>query len=474
MFRGVLLRSILLRSTTLWALVLATPPAVGVAPESTLSPSRVELGGNPRVRETEPIAPKRLSDSALMREVQQRTFRYFWDGAEPHSGAARERVHVDGDYPDHDAHIVTSGGTGFGVMALLVGIERGFITRTEGAKRLTRIVGFLEKADRFHGAWPHWLEGPTGRVKPFSRNDNGGDLVESAFLVQGLLCVRQYFRNGSPAEQVLAERIDRLWRGVEWDWYQRGGPNVLYWHWSPDRGWAMNFPIEGYNECLIAYVLAAASPTHPIPAAAYHEGWARSGRVKNNADPKKPGPQLELNHQGDSRSGGPLFWSHYSFLGLDPRGLRDRYADYWRHNVEHTRINRQHCIDNPHGYRGYGPQCWGLTAGYSVGFYAAHRPGEDLGVISPTAALSSFPYTPRESLRALRHFHDELGHWIYGPYGFYDGFSLHHRWCKPWYLAIDQGPIVVMMENHRTGLLWRLFMSCPEVQTGLNQLGFRF
>ena len=474
MFRGVLLRSILLRSITLWVLVLVTPPAVGAALESTLSPSRVELRGNPRVRETEPIAAKRLSDSALMREVQQRTFRYFWDGAEPHSGAARERVHVDGDYPDHDAHIVTSGGTGFGVMALLVGIERGFITRTEGAKRLTRIVGFLEKADRFHGAWPHWLEGPTGRVKPFSRNDNGGDLVESAFLVQGLLCVRQYFRNGSPAEQVLAERIDRLWRGVEWDWYQRGGQNVLYWHWSPDRGWAMNFPIEGYNECLIAYVLAAASPTHPIPAAAYHEGWARSGRVKNNADPKNRGPQLELNHQGDSRSGGPLFWSHYSFLGLDPRGLRDRYADYWRHNVEHTRINRQHCIDNPHGYRGYGPQCWGLTAGYSVGFYAAHRPSEDLGVISPTAALSSFPYTPRESLRALRHFHDELGHWIYGPYGFYDGFSLHHRWCKPWYLAIDQGPIVVMMENHRTGLLWRLFMSCPEVQTGLNQLGFRF
>ena len=310
MFRGVLLRSILLRSTTLWALVLATRPAVGAALESTLSPSRVELRGNPRVHETEPIAPKRLSDSTLIREVQQRTFRYFWDGAEPHSGAARERVHVDGDYPDHDAHIVTSGGTGFGVMALLVGIERGFITRTEGAKRLTRIVGFLEKADRFHGAWPHWLEGPTGRVKPFSRNDNGGDLVESAFLVQGLLCVRQYFRNGSPAEQVLAERIDRLWRGVEWDWYQRGGQNVLYWHWSPDRGWAMNFPIEGYNECLIAYVLAAASPTHPIPAAAYHEGWARSGRVKNNADPKNRGPQLELNHQGDSRSGGPLFWSH--------------------------------------------------------------------------------------------------------------------------------------------------------------------
>jgi hypothetical protein len=220
-------------------------------------------------------------------------------------------------------------------------------------------------------------------------------------------------------------------------------------------------------------VLAASSPTHPIPAAAYHEGWARGGRIKNNTDPKKPGPQLELNHQGDSRSGGPLFWSHYSFLGLDPRILHDRYADYWRHNVEHTRINRQHCIDNPHGYRGYGPQCWGLTAGYSVGFYAAHRPGEDLGVISPTAALSSFPYTPRESLRALRHFHDALGHWIYGPYGFYDGFSLHHRWCKPWYLAIDQGPIVVMMENHRTGLLWRLFMSCPEVQTGLDRLGFR-
>ncbi|MFM7803333.1 MAG: glucoamylase family protein, partial [Verrucomicrobiota bacterium] len=249
--------------------------------------------------------------------------------------------------------------------------------------------------------------------------------------------------------------------------------------WSPRHGWAMNFPIEGYNECLITYVLAASSPTHPIPAAAYHEGWARGGRIRNGAHGPEPesGPRrqahLELRHQGDARLGGPLFWSHYSFLGLDPRGLRDAYADYWRHNVRHTRINLQHCIDNPHGYRGYGPQCWGLTAGYSVGFYAAHRPGEDLGVISPTAALSSMPYTPRESLRALRHFHDDLGSWIFGPYGFYDGFSLHHRWCKPWYLAIDQGPIVVMLENHRTGLLWRLFMSCPEVQTGLDRLGFR-
>ena len=166
---------------------------------------------------SEPLASKRLSDRALIREVQRRTFQYFWDGAEPHSGAARERFHVDGDYPDHDAHIVTSGGTGFGVMALLVGIERGFVTRSEAVERLTRIVGFLEQADRFHGAWPHWLEGPTGRVKPFSRNDDGGDLVESAFLVQGLLCVRQYFRDGSPAERALAERIDRLWRGVEWD-----------------------------------------------------------------------------------------------------------------------------------------------------------------------------------------------------------------------------------------------------------------
>lgn len=410
-----------------------------------------------------------LSDDSLLTLIQERTFQYFWDGAEPMSGLARERFHVDGEYPENDKHIITSGGSGFGVMALLVGIERGFITRQEGVERFQKIVDFLKKADRFHGAWPHWLNGETGEVKPFSPKDDGGDLVETAFLVQGLLCVRQYFREGNEEEQRIAAQIDTLWREVEWDWYTKGGEDVLYWHWSPNHAWEMNFPLEGYNECLITYVLAASSPTHPISADAYHKGWARSGGIK--ADVNTYGYHLQLRHNGAEKYGGPLFWAHYSYLGLNPKDLKDQYADYWEENKNHTLINRQWCIENPNNYEGYGEECWGLTASYSVNGYAAHMPGEDLGVITPTAALSSFPYTPEYSMDALKGFYN-LRDKILGPYGFYDAFSMEHNWYPQRYLAIDQGPIPVMIENHRTGLLWDLFMSCPEIKEGLKKLGF--
>lgn len=420
------------------------------------------------------VESESITDDSLLTLIQYKTFQYFWDGAEPTSGAARERFHADNVYPENDKHIVTSGGTGFGVMAILVGIERNFITRQEGFERLDKLVNWLEKADRFHGVWPHWLNGKTGKVKPFSPDDNGGDLVETSFLIQGLLCVRQYFANGNDEEKTLAQKIDKLWKEVEFDWYRRGGQNVLYWHWSPDKQWKMNFAVEGYNECLIMYVLAAASPTHTIPPEVYHEGWARNGGMKNDPSHKQYGYHLSLKHNSAQQFGGPLFWSHYSFLGLDPRKLKDVYADYWEHNKNHTLINRQYCIENPKGYKGYGENCWGLTASYSPRGYAAHSPNEDLGVITPTAAISSFPYTPKESMDVVRYLYDSLGNKVLGDYGYYDAFSIHHDWYPTRYLAIDQGPMVVMIENHRSGLLWNLFMSAPEIQEGLRKLGFEY
>ncbi len=415
--------------------------------------------------------PARLSDSALLDRVQQQTIRYFTEGAEPLSGLARERYHVDGNYPEQDAHIVTSGGTGFGVMGLIVAMERKFISRYEGLQRLEKIVRFLETADRFHGAWPHWWNGETGKVKPFSKYDDGGDLVETSFLLQGLLCVRQYYREGSPAEQHLARRIDRLWREVEFDWY-RNGQNVLYWHWSPQHAWRMNFPVRGYNECLIMYILAASSPTHGVPAEVYHEGWAEGGSIQQPHTVF--GYPLQLRYQGNPPNGAPLFWSHYSYLGLDPRHLKDRYADYWQENRNQSLINYTWCVNNPKGYKGYGKNNWGLTASYSVKFYAAHAPNpqDDHGVISPTAALSSFPYTPEQSMAALKHWYYSLHDQLWGPFGFYDAFSESENWFPKKYLAIDQGPVPVMIENYRTGLLWKLFMSCPEIQEGLKKLGF--
>jgi hypothetical protein len=410
-----------------------------------------------------------LTADSLLTLVQYRTFQYFWDGAEPVSGMARERIHIDGIYPQNDQNVVTSGGTGFGLMAILVAIERGFITREQGIERLSHIIEYLRKADRFHGAWPHWLEGTTGKVKPFGKKDDGGDIVETAYLAQGLLCVRQYFNRPEEREQALSGSADSLWRGIEWDWY-RNNRNVIYWHWSPNYHWEMNFPIKGYNECLITYVLAASSPDHGIPAEVYHQGWARGGGIKT--DVTSYGYKLALKHNGAEKFGGPLFWAHYSYLGLDPRGLKDPYADYWEHNKNHVLINRQHCIENPGKYKGYGKNCWGLTASYSIRFYAAHSPAGDLGVISPTAALSSFPYTPEYSMDALEYFYYELGDRLWGPYGFYDAFSIHDDWFTEKYLAIDQGPIVVMIENHRSGLLWKLFMSAPEIKLGLAKLGF--
>jgi hypothetical protein len=413
-----------------------------------------------------------ISDDSLLALVQYRTFQYFRDGAEPESGMARERFHVDGIYPENDMNVVTTGGSGFGVMAILVGIERGFITREEGLKHYQKIIRFLKNADRFHGAYSHWMYGETGKVKPFSPKDNGADIVETAYLMQGLLTVRQYFKGGNAEEKALASDIDKLWQAVEWNWFTKGGENVIYWHWSPDYEWDMNFQVRGYNECLILYILAASSPTYPVPAETYHQGWARGGAIMTNRE--KYGNAITLKHNGAEEYGGPLFWAHYSYLGLDPRHLKDKYADYWQQNRNQVLINWTWCVLNPGNYAGYGKDCWGLTASYSVNGYSAHCPGEknDRGVISPTAALSSFPYTPDHSLDALKHFYYKLGDRIWGKYGFYDAFSEQNNWFPKRYLAIDQGPVVVMIENFRTGMLWKLFMSSPEIRNGLDILGF--
>ena len=410
------------------------------------------------------------NDSVFLDFIQKVHFNYMWEGADSTSGLAKERIHLDNHYPENDQNTITIGGSGFGVAGLIVAMDRGFITREAGVERLHKIADYLTKADRFHGVWPHWLDGPTGKVKPFGKKDNGGDLVESAFLMQTLLCVRQYMDANVETEKALIDKINKLWHEMEFDWYRNGGKNVLYWHWSPEYEWEMNFPLEGYNECLMAYILGASSPTHGIPAECFHEGWARSGGIKTDVKPY--GLPLDAKHNGAEAMGGPLFWAHYSYIGLDPRGLKDQYVDYWNVTRNHAMVDYKYCVENPKNFVGYGENCWGLTASYSTKGYAAHCPGDnDCGVITPTAALSSFPYTPEESMRALKYFYSK-GEWIWGKYGFYDAFSETDNWTVPRYLAIDQLTITPMIENYRTGLLWNLFMSCPEIQAGLAKLGF--
>lgn len=406
----------------------------------------------------------RLSDSALLDLLQQKTFKYFWDFAHPVSGMARERSNVAYDYGDE---VVTTGGTGFGVMAMIVAADRKWLPRDTIAARLLKMIRFLSKANSYHGVFPHWMNGSTGATIPFSRKDDGADLVETAYLFQGLLCARQYFTNDNAVETEIRNRINWLWNDIEWNWFTKGGQTILYWHWSPNNGWAMNFPIRGFNECLITYVLAASGTRYPVSADVYHQGWVQSDFFKNGK--QFYGITLPLGFDG----GGPLFFSQYSFLGLDPRGLKDRYANYWEQNRNHTLINHAYCLANPKQFKGYGPNCWGLTACDTYNGYNAFSPTNDAGTIAPTAALSAFPYTPEYSMKALRFFYDSLGSKLWGEYGFKDAFNLSKNWFASSYLAIDEGPIVVMIENYRTGLLWKLFMSCKEVQGGLIKLGFQ-
>lgn len=405
-----------------------------------------------------------ISDDSLLTLVQKRTFGYFWDYGHPVSGLARERL--------GSGEIVTTGGSGFGLMAILVGIERNFITRVQGFDRLKKIVNFLNNpaTDKFHGAFPHWINGTSGKVYPFSSKDDGGDLVETAFLMQGLLAVKEYFKTGSSAEQGMCDTIQKLWENVEWDWYRKDNQNKLYWHWSSNYGWYINMPVSGWNEALIVYVLAAASPTHSIPKNVYDEGWARNGSYPMKNGKYFYGIQLPLGYD----YGGPLFFAHYSFLGLDPRNLSDQYADYWTQNIAHSRINYEYCKLNPKNYIGYSEECWGLTASDIPSGYSASSPTNDRGVISPTAALSSFPYTPEQSMAALRFFYYVLGDRIWGDYGFNDAFSISVQWFADSYIAIDQGPVICMIENYRTGFLWDLFMTNSDVISGLDKLSFSY
>jgi len=407
-------------------------------------------------------ASEMMPDDALLDLVQRQTFGFFWELSHEASGMARDRAH-DGTGAENT--MVAAGGTGFGVMAMISAAERGWIDRSEAVARLNKILSFLESADCYRGMFPHYFNGDTGEEFSFWQGNAGGDVVETAFLMTGLLAARQYFTAETEPEAGIRRRIDRLWERVEWSFFT-DNEDALIWHWGHKHGWATRHKMVGWDECLIAYVLAASSPTYPTSPDAYHKGWTAGRTFKNGKS--YYGHKLPLGPD----FGGPLFFSHFPFLGLDPRGLKDRYADYWQQVRNHSLIHYEHSLRNPNQCKGYGADCWGLTSSDGNEGYAAHQPSLDRGVIAPTAALSSFPYTPEQSMKALRHFYFELGDRIWGKYGFYDAFNEEADWVATDYLAIDQGPIVIMIENYRTALLWRLFMSCPEVQHGLDRLGF--
>jgi hypothetical protein len=420
-----------------------------------------------------------MSDDELLTMLQEACFRYYWEGAHPDSGTSLESI-------PGDDRIVATGATGFGIMALIVGTERGFITREQSLERFDKILTFLEKAPRYHGVWSHFMNGHTAHSLPvFDMFDDAGDLVETAFLTQGLLAARQYFNRLDTVERNLRDRITRLWEGIEWDWYRQSlDSDALFWHWSPNWAWHINHRLTGFNETMIVYLLAVASPTHPVPARLYYTGWA--GQSKTAIDYRRGwGGTTAGDHYANGNtyfgikldvgvgSGGPLFFAHYSYMGFDPH-VRDRFTDYFENNRNLARINLAYCIRNPHNFPGYGPNAWGITASDDQNGYAAHAPDlrDDNGTITPTGALASFPYTPDASMAAFKHFYRDLGEHMWGIYGPRDAYNLKANWYSPIYMGLNQAPISVMIENYRTGLIWKLFMSNPEIQQMLHKIGF--
>jgi exo beta-1,2-glucooligosaccharide sophorohydrolase (non-reducing end) len=438
----------------------------------------VDVSGNESTASsTVQASTRELTDDELLTMVQEACFRYYWEAGHPNAGMAIEIL-------PGDKNLIALGSSGFGIMALMVGVDRGFITREQGTERMLKIVRFLAKADRFHGVWPHFLDGRTGKVIPyFGPYDNGGDLVETAFLMQGLLAARQYFNHDDSGEHEIRDTITNFWKTVEWDWYRQGpDPNFLYWHWSPDHGFYIHHPLIGWNETMIIYLLAIASPTHAVPASMFHtgfasqadlavqyrQGWGRTTRGDHYTNGNTYyGRKLDVG----VGSGGELFFTHYSFLGFDPRGKRDRYTNYFHNNRTIALIAHDYAIENPRKFEGYGDDAWGRSAGVNAEG-GRSLPVDDNGTITCTAALASFPYTPEESMKALKHFYRDLGSQLWGVYGFRDGFNQSQNWFEDVNMGLNQAPIVVMIENYRTGLIWKRFMSNPEIQPALDAIGF--
>jgi hypothetical protein len=401
-----------------------------------------------------PVAdsPEPTNDKELLEKIQKEHFRYFWDYGHPASGMARERT--------GSQDVVTTGGTGFGVMATVVAVSRNWVSRTEAVQRLTRICDFLLKSDRFHGVFPHWYNGSDGKVKAFSTKDDGGDLVETSFMIAGLLTAREFFTGNGTDESDLRKKIQDISDSVEWNWHVSNGK--LFWHWSPKYNFEMNFPLKGYNETLITHVLAMASNKYAITKQVYDNTWNI-----NKFPTKYYGYNLDMGE----KNGGPLFFSHYSFLGLDPHQMEDKFTNYWKHSVNHTMINRAYCVYNAPKANAYSEEIWGLTSSDEPAGYSDHSASRDNGTVAPTGALSSMPYTPYYSMQALKGFYKNKAKYM-GTYGFYDAFNTSANWVDNQHIAIDQGPIVVMIENYRSGLIWKLFMQIPEIKTALTKMEF--
>lgn len=418
-----------------------------------------------------------MTNDELLSMVQQACFRYYWQGAEKASGLALECI------PGRQ-NMIATGASGFGLMALIVVMDRQFISRKAGVQRLQKIISFLAKADNFHGAIPHFIDGPSGKTEPFfGTKDNGADLVETSFFVQGLLAVRAYLNPAVAEEKNIIHAITKFWEKIEWRWYrQTADSKYLYWHWSPDQAWVIHHPLIGFNETMITYLLAISSPTFGVPASMYYSGFASQDTMAQEYRGWGNSAYGRMYSNGESfngitlpvgvSNGGPLFFTHYSYMAWDPKSITDKYTNYFDNNKAIATINYRYSLQNPNNESAIGSEGWGFTASDGPTNYFADEPiqqRED-GKITPTGAIASMPYLPQESMAALKKYYNDYGKFLWGEYGFRDACNIDKNWCSDIFMGLNQAPMVVMIENYRTGLIWKLFMSNKDVQTGLQKL----
>lgn len=404
--------------------------------------------------------------TGFVTEVQEASFRYFYDYAYPGSNLPREGIKAEDSW---DPEAISAVSVGMYFFNIAAGIERGFISRQAGVEHVTVALDFLAgPTQRFFGAFPHWIDGKTGAVRPFSQTDNGADMVETAIIAEGLIFAREYFDNNTSEEAHIRETADALWKAIEWDKFIKTPDNVMIWHWSPDYGFS-DLPIVGFHEAEICYILGVASPDYPISTDTYWDGWVgMNPEYYNHREvPGIDGP-LELTLGWDY--GKPMFAMHYSYMGLDPRKVPLKDGNKFDEFVRQTEANRQYALLNADTWKGYDTY-WGLTASLSPGGYRAHTPvTDDNGTISPTAALSSIAYLPEPVIDMMQDMYLNKGDKLWGPFGFYDAFNPKQDWVANGYIGIDVGPVAPMIENYKTGKLWEVFMRAPEVTKAIEKI----
>ena len=401
-------------------------------------------------------AARTMEESDLVEEIQRASFRYFRDYRHPVSGLPREGI---GGW---NRNMCSVAATGMMFFNIAVGIENEWITRGEGLAQLHQSLQFLtEKAERFHGVFPHWLHGATGETIPFSDKDDGADLVETSFLIAGALFVREYLsEDPSDVAAEIRAMAQQLWEDVEWSWFVKDrsdGRRPLLWHWSPKHGFGLDLEVVGFNECQITYLLALASPTFPIQPISYFHGWIHPGYGHAR---DALGIPLEL---GRERYGPPAFFMHYSYLGIPPSVFHYGTKNYFEHFEDFCRVQVL-WAEQQVPERGV---LWGASASMNPAGYGVQEPGKDHGTITPTAYLASWPYAPDAARACLEQMYRDHARSFWGPFGFRDAMSPARNWYSQHYIAINVGPIAPMIENYKTGLGWNTLMRAPEIQRAI-------